>query len=592
MTRAFFYLYATSVRNALAQRFKRLRQPKYLAGALVGGAYFYFFFFRNVFGGWRASAGAAPPLPADATPLYVSLAAALLLVVVALSWLLPNSRAALQFTESEVAFLFPAPVSRRMLIHFKLLRSQLGILVSSFFLTLIFRRSSALGGNALTHAAGWWLILSTLNLHFLGASFARERLLNFGLNPWRRRLLVGGVLVTVAAACWLIVRQSVPAPTEADVVSYATVTRYASSVLDQAPVSWVLAPFRFVVAPYLAANLPAFFAALGPALLLLIAHYFWVARSNVSFEEASMELATRRAERVAALRSGRWRSARDLVKKPRPEPFRLAPRGWTAVAFLWKNLIALGPLFRFRVWLAACAVVVVGVSWLGADPGRAPMLKIVGAVAMMIAAWTLFVGPMLMRREVQQTLAHMDITKAYPMAGWQIVLGELLTPMLLLTFAEWLLLLTIVLCVGGTTRNPVLTLLLGTGGAFGLALIVPPLVGLMLCIPYAGVLYFPAWAQASSGHGGGVEVMGQRLIFVAGYLVVLIVAILPAAGAGGVVFVISNWLTGSDWKLGHVVTALLTALTISGVLVAELAGAVYWLGEKFTRFDLSNEMPR
>ncbi|HET7536848.1 MAG TPA: putative ABC exporter domain-containing protein [Candidatus Didemnitutus sp.] len=584
MTRAFFYLYATSVRNALAQRFKRLRQPKYLFGALVGGAYFYFFFFRKVFGGFRG--GATAPAPAEVTPLYVSLAALILLTIVVLSWILPNSRAALQFTEAEAAFLFPAPVSRRMLIHFKLLRSQLGILVSAFFLTLIFRRSSALGGSALTHAVGWWLILSTLNLHFLGASFARERMLDFGLSPWRRRVLVSAAALAVAAGCWFIVRQTVPAPTEADVVSYATVVHYANEVLSHPPISWVLAPAKFVIAPYLAVNWPAFVVALGPALLLLVAHYFWVARSNVSFEEASLELAARRAERLAAIRSGRWTTDRDRNRKPKPEPFRLKPRGWTAIAFLWKNLIALGPFFRFRVWLIACVVVVAAVSWIGADPGRAPMLKIAGAVASMIAVWTLFIGPMLMRREVQQTLSHMDITKAYPMAGWQVVLGQLLTPMLLLTFVEWLLLLVSVLCLGDAVRNPMLAAALGAGGAFGLALVVPPLVGLMLCIPYAGVLYFPAWAQATGTHGGGVEVMGQRLIFVAGYLLVLLVAVLPAAGAGFVVMLIANWLGGP------IAATIGTAVTVSAVLVAELSGAVYWLGEKFSRFDLSTEMPR
>ena len=41
-----------------------------------------------------------------------------------------------------------------------------------------------------------------------------------------------------------------------------------------------------------------------------------------------------------------------------------------------------------------------------------------------------------------------------------------------------------------------------------------------------------------------------------------------------------------------VITTILTGMIVSAVLVAELAGAIYWLGEKFTRFDLSTEMPR
>lgn len=588
MISAFIYLYVTSVRNALVQRFKRLKQPKYLAAAIVGGAYFYFFFFRPMLRNFRGGAGApvAPSLPVDATSLYLSLAALLLLVVVVASWILSNSRAALQFTETEVAFLFPAPVSRRTLIHFKLLRSQLGILVSAFFLTLVFRRGNALGGNPLTHAAGWWLVLSTLNLHFLGASFARERMLHFGLNPWRRRLLVAAIAIVVAAGCWLAVRHSVTLPTEADVLSFETLARYADGVLHQAPISWVLFPFKLIVAPYLASTMPAFFVAMGPGLLLLAAHYFWVIRSNVSFEEASLELAAKRAERAAAMKAGRWSPGGQTIRRPRSEPFRLRARGWKATAFLWKSLVALGPFVRLRVWLGACVVVVVAVTWVGADPARLPALKIAGAVAGFAGAWVLFLGPMFAQRGIQQTFTHMDITKSYPLAGWQVVLGELLTPMLLLTFVEWLLLLVIVLCLGSTTRNPVAALLLGTGGALGTALVVPPLVGLMLCIPYAGMLYFPAWAQATAAQSGGVEAMGQRLLFVLGYLLVLLVAILPAAGAGLVVLIIAKWL------VGPVVAVVLTAIVASAVLVLELTGAVYWLGEKFTRFDLSTEMPR
>jgi len=581
--RTFVFLYGTSVRNALVQRFKRLRQPKYLIGAVVGGLYFYYFMFRHAFAGLGAPAPAGAPV---SSPLAEPISALILLIVVVLSWILSNRRAALQFSEAEVAFLFPAPVSRRMLINFKLLRAQVAIFVSAFFLTLVVRRGSFLGGSALTHAAGWWILLSTLNLHFLAASFARERLLDFGLNPWRRRLLVGAVVLVVATACWLLVRRTVPLPTDADLVNFQTVARYSGQVLDQPAIRWVLLPFAVVVRPYLAANATAFFTALGPALLLLGAHYFWVVRSTVSFEDASIELAARRAERLNAIRAGRWRSGREVPTKPRPEPFRLAPRGWVSLAFLWKNLIALGKWFRLRTWLVACATAVLVLTWIAADPARRPALQIIGMAALMFGAWLFVFGPMFMRREVQQTLTHLDVTKAYPLAGWQIVIGQLLTPMVLMTFAQWLLLLIAALALGTTTRNPRLALALGAAGAGGIAFILPPLCGLMLCIPYTGVLYFPAWAQSTGPRGGGVEVMGQRLIFMAGYVVVLVAAVLPAAAVGALVyFIVSN-------LVGIYSAVALTTVFVSAVLVAELAGAVYWLGGKLERFDLSTELPR
>lgn len=585
---ALLYLYGTTVRNSLVQRVKRLRQPKYLAGAIVGGAYFYFFFFRNIVrNAGHGPVSAVLPAASETAALYVPLAALALFIVLALGWLIPNRRAALQFTEATVAFLFPAPVARRTLIQAQLLRSQAGIFVSAFFLTLVFRRGAAAGGNALTHALGWWVILSTLNLHLLGASFVRERLLDLGLNLLRRRLLIGGALLALGAVCWLVVRRTVPAPTVADVADFSTMAGYAGRVLTQPPIGWVLAPFALVVRPYFAPDAGAFVAVFAPALLLLVAHYFWVVRSNVSFEEASLAFAARRAEQLAARRSGRWRSGRELPTKPRAEPFALAARGWAPVAWLWKNLIALGPWVRLRTWGIACAVAVAGILWLGASPERMPALKIIGAFALMISVWLALFMPMLLRREMQQTIGQLDLVKAYPLAGWQVVLGDILTPVALMVFIEWWLLLVAALSLGHTTHNAVTAAVLGGSGAVGIALVLPPLCGLMLCIPYAGVLYFPAWAQpAGAQSGGGIEVMGQRLIFMLGYLVVLVVAVLPAAGVGALAFFIAHAL------IGQATAIVVTALLVTTVLVAELLGAVHWLGLKLENFDLSTELPR
>jgi hypothetical protein len=585
-TNALLYLYGASFWGSLRQRVKRLRQPKYLLGAVVGGAYVYFFFFRNFF---RAGGGPAVAVPPETLALYVPLAALLLFGLVAAGWILPRGRAALLFTEASVAFLFPAPVTRRVLIHAQLLRSQITIFFSAFFLTLVFRRGGAFGGSAVAHALGWWLILSTLNLHLLGASFVREWLLGLGLAHRRRQLVIGGVFLAIVAACWFAVRRTVAAPTDLDTSSFTNLADYAHRVLTQAPVAWVLWPFMLVVRPYFAADWPAFLLAAGPALLLLAAHYLWVARTNISFEEASLELATRRAERIAAIRAGRWRSARDLPSKPRPEPFRLAARGWIATAYLWKNLIGLGAFYRLRTWLIACAVAIAGVGWLAADPGRLPLLKVIGAVAVVFSIWTALFIPMLLRRELQQTLEHMDIVKSYPLAGWQVVLGGLITPMALMLFIEWWLLLVMALALGTTTHNAMTAAVLGVAGAGGIALVLPPLCGLMLCIPYAGVLYFPAWAQApgaAQAGGAGIEVMGQRLIFMLGYVIVLGVAVLPAAAAGGLVGFIAYNL------IGQVTAFVLTALTASAILGAELVGAVHWLGGKVEAFDLSTELPR
>jgi hypothetical protein len=588
---AFLYLQFTTVKNALVQRIKRLKQPKYLFGAIAGGIYFYFVFFRRVLGVSSPGSGAAavaPPftMPPDLAPYLVLFAALVLLLLVVVAWVVPSDRAALHFSEAEVAFIFPAPVTRRWLIHFKLLRSQFGILVSVFFLSLIFRRASFLGGSPFLHAAGWWVILSTLNLHLIAASFVREQLLDLGVNVARRRALVLGVLVVLGASSWWWLRGHVAPPAPEDLTGPGAMIHYAGRVLTHPPIGWILAPFALVVRPYFATDYAAFFLALGPALLLMAAHYWWVMRAEVAFEEASIDQARKTAEVVAAVRAGDWRAGRNRPAKPRPAAFQLAPTGLIAVAFLWKNLIALGPFFRMRTWLIFAGLIVGFHVWAITTGLDKHLYAAVAIVPLSIGGWLLIAGPMIMRRDVRLMVTHFDLLRSYPLPGWQVVLGSLLPPIVILAAVEWLLLLLGAPSIGSAAKSAALAAgVLGTG-ALGIALVLPPLAGLMLSIPFAATLYFPAWAESSGSRGGGIEVMGQRLIFFAGYIVVLLVALVPAALCGGLVAFIVNWLAGT-------VTAIVaTAVVACLVLGAEFAGVVWWLGERFEHFDMSQEMPR
>ena len=105
-------------------------------------------------------------------------------------WIVPAQRAALGFTEAEIAFLFPAPITRTGLVHFRLLSVQFRSLFGALILTLFTHRATVLGGNALTHALGWWLIFSALSLHFSGATFTLTQLAERGAVVWRRRALI------------------------------------------------------------------------------------------------------------------------------------------------------------------------------------------------------------------------------------------------------------------------------------------------------------------------------------------------------------------------------------------------------------------
>ena len=262
MNSALLYLQYHSIKNRTVMRVKRLKQPKYLLGGIVGGLYFYWYFFRALLGG----PGGGKPFALFASPdnlaLLEFLGALVLFIVLLLAWIIPHQRAALTFTEAEVAFLFPAPISRRTLIHFKLLRSQTAILFTTLLLTLV---SNRLGGHAWIRAAGCWLILSTVNLHLLGSSFAVTMLLDRGISPWRRRL---GILALAAAVAGVVIvwcRQTLPAFDLSQLGDLAAAKDYAQQVLTAGPVPYLLFPLRLIVRPFLASNALAFLAVLGPA---------------------------------------------------------------------------------------------------------------------------------------------------------------------------------------------------------------------------------------------------------------------------------------------------------------------------------------
>ena len=581
MVLALLYLQFYSIKNRLLMRFKRLRQPKYLVGAIVGALYFYFYFFRYLFvlpgRQARLNLGASP----ESLALYEALGAAVLfLAVLLLGWVLPHERAALAFSEAEVAFLFPAPITRRGLIHFKLLRSQAAILFTTFILMLVTNR---FGGRFWIHAAGWWLILSTLNLHLLGSSFARTMLMDRGISTWLRRLVIFGLILAAGLGVILWAKRSLPDFDLSQIQDLKDVQDKIEVLLTSGPLPWLLYPFRLMVRPYLAPNAHAFLLALAPALALAAVHYWWVARADVAFEEASVEASRKIALKIAAIRSGNFQ-ATHAGTKGRRAPFVLRGTGPPAVALLWKNLISAGQAFTPRLWIVLAATGVIVAGFLAQRSSDSNLVSALGMAAALLVVWSLFIGPQVLRQDLRHDLPLADVLKMYPMRGWQIVLGELLAPVAILSGVQWVLLLVSGVLLwsapGSHLSRPAV---LGIG--LGAAPILPLLNLMVFQIPNAAVLLFPAWLQTGKDRGQGIEVTGQRIIAVLAQLLVFILALIPATLAFGAAYFVSELFLG---RFAAVVPASVAA---GGVLAAEAALGIMLLGKLFERFDVSSELP-
>lgn len=596
MLSALIYLQLTSAKNWVRSRVRRLRQPKYALGAIVAFSYFYFFFFRNL--GRTPVTRPVPPetsplldaaaagvtLPADWLTLSSAIGAVMLLVFVLFSWLVPARRAALGFSEAEIAFLFPAPIKRRSLIHFKLVSSQFRSLVGAAIMMLFSHRWTFLGGSALTHAIGWWFIFSGLSLHFRGANFTLTRLTDLGFGAWKRRILIlAGVIATIAITlAQLPEAERMPAPSDAfDARPFA---QWLMALSQSAPMSWLLWPFKTVIGPFLAADARSFLMTLGPAVAVIALHYLWVVRSAVAFEDSAIEHAEKRAARMAAWEAGGTRGS-VAGAKARRGPFALASFGRPEFAFLWKNLLSTWPYFTVRIGLGCAVILIATLLWIGAHPTWRGLLPGIAAATGIFAAYTLIVGPQFARQDIRSDLGHADIIKTFPLTGWQVILGELLAPTAILSGILWLAILT-----GSLAMYPLaieaewLTSGLQIMIALGLAALIPLLVALQLLVPNAAALLFPGWFQTSRIRGGGPEVMGQRMIFFFAQVVTMALALIPAVALGALLLFTLHVF------IGPIVAVTAATLAMAVVLAAEVGGGIWLLGRRFEHLDLSTEL--
>jgi hypothetical protein len=587
MVGALWYLRVTSIVGRVKSRLKRLKQPKYLAGAVVGALYLYFVFIRRATqgpspGGRPRGPRPPPELTNDFLPLFGEIGALFLFLMLAVNWFFPR-QATLAFSEAEIAFLFPAPVNRRMLVHYRLLGAQLGIIFTALIFTVAFGRGQGFGDQTWFHVIGWWLILALVNLHYTGTSFVYSRLLNRSITTMRRRAITIGVAVVVVLALATWIALSVRLPTPADFSSPSNAARYIAEELHAGPIPWLLALPKLALAPYFAKDIGGFALAMMPALLLLAAHYFWVVHTEVAFEEASIARAEKRAARRRAGQQGDWRGE-AAVRKARKPAFALASSGRPELAFLWKNLLATGAFFRLRPLLLLAVILVAATSWLSRQPNLAPVCGALSVAGLMLLVMTLLLGPQITRQDLRTDLANTDILKTYPLRGWQVVLGEVLTPVVILSVVFWLILMSVYLLLPDGTLNRIPIALRGEA-ALGLAVLAPPFIAIQVLMPNAATVLFPAWVQATRDKTErGIEVLGQRLIFVASQLLVTALVIVPALLVGALVLFLVNLIAGLAVGAAFAVIAMAILLGFEAWL------GIRWLGGRFEAFDLSSEL--
>jgi hypothetical protein len=596
----FAFLTTHSLKNRFQRRLRRLREPRYLVPTALSVLWLLFWVTRGLLGGgsgrppgaFRAFSG---PEVRDALALV---GGGVLFLWTAFLWLVPSQEAALDFTPAEIHFFFPAPLTRREIVHYKLMRAQIGILFGAL-ITSFFWGGGLFRPDGPARLAGFWLLYATLHLHTLGAAFVRTNLIDHGIVGLRRRLvpllvvaLVLGALVLGLVRAWPELTAAAAGiggsdgPTRQGLAQFVTtVGRVGSSgILGTALAPYTV--FPHVVMAQGAAEFARWFA-WGVAILLL--HYLWVVRSETAFEEASVEAAQRKAARVRSAHDSARRGGR-LPLKANTFPWQLAPTGRPATAIVWKNLIALVRITPVRALIVLAAFMLAALGWTTGmnDGSPVPWILIAAVLLVLVALFSALFGPLFVRNDLREDLFHIDAVRTFPLAGESIVWAELLAPWLVLAFLQTFLLVVAMgaLVFSGTTglaklgfeNVPAVGWVLSTFIA-GM-LLLPALTLAQIALQNAIILVFPAWVALGNTRARGFEASGQRMLTLFGSAAVLTVCTLPALIAGAVM----TWLMAGP--VGA--TALVLGAAVAAAwIVAEVAVAARYLGRVLERLDPS-----
>jgi Putative ABC exporter len=559
--RALVYLLTRSALNSARFRLQRLREPRYLVPIIAVAGYV-----------WLALGmpGVRSDLPQLETQDLEQSAGGMLqlalIVGLASSWITAARNPAPPFTEAEVQWLFPAPLSRRTLVGYVLLRPQPSLILVAGCFALLGLAGG--GAHAAQYGVGIYLLFNLFAFNGTLASMVAARIARSSNSLLRSRLpgLAFGAYVAVALTL------AYQPQTQTD-GGAAGVMRWFTEWLDTAPASVMLWPWRtaallpfssggdvFVVRALVVAGMVAV-CALGALLV------------DTPFEEAALTSAEAHARRITAFRKGRGALA-DLstIREVRP----LLPLGATGPAWravLWKNLVAFSRMLSLRQGAIASAFLGIPALALFTDPVNHPW----AACSLLVVdlAFLLMLGPTWFGQGVRADLQYVDVWKSGPLSGRDVVRGG--------TYAACSVLFLLAAAAGivGMAVDPgapLPALDADTRTVCAVAWILfMGLVAVSVAVDSLLSVFAPAWTLPDRGQTG-LENMGRELVSLFARTVLVSFAAIPALALA----------LGVGTALFHAVGS---HALIPGALVA-FAGCIAttelfcgWAGKRLDRLD-------
>jgi putative ABC exporter len=558
------YLAARSARNRLLRQLRRLRTPRYALALLLGLAYL-----------WAVGVGQRPQSgPPDVSPAMLELLGAVgVMLLVLWIWIFGADRRALAFSRAEVTWLFPAPLTRRQLIEYKLLRGQFIILFNVFLWAFLLSRGWA-GGAPWRRAAAIWILLTTLALHRLGVALFRGSLIEHGRAGVRTRAVTLAVVALVATVVLVDAANTVPVLRGAWSLGPESFVAAARDVASRPMLSVLLLPCRWLIRPMLAESWAGWGRAVLPAAAMLLAHFVWVVRSDAAFAESAAAAALKRSARR------RGGSAPRFSAQPIP---RLAPVGWPGGALLWKSLAAVVRTSRARFAVFAFGGGVVAVALLSISGGSATLLEIAGWLVAMWAGFLLVLGPQWIRNDLRTDLSRLAVLRSYPLRGRTVVAAETAGSTAVLTGLQLGLLGIAYLAFWGAKVNEP-SPELRTAILVAAVVFLPAVNFFAMLIQNGAALLLPGWVRIGPDRPIGIEALGHNILVMSGFLAILLVLLLLPVAVGGALFFGLEPTAGWWAAVPAGAAALLVAALEAHLLLARL-------GRVFEATDPSSVAP-
>ncbi len=458
---------------------------------------------------------------------------------------------ALAFTPAEVNFLFSGPFNRRELLLFKIVNNFLAAFLTSIFMALMLRPYTS------GYLCGWvGMLLALIFLQLFTISLGLiANIIGATAFDRRRKIVIGFLFAVVGISVFVFGKDLLQQPGP----------ELLDKILDMPVVSVLLSPFRWLVLVATAEQLwPDFLLWTGLSLVSNLVMLGIVFSLDAHYLEAAADAGEKIYQRLQKVRRGGMTAAGPRSEKKGRLSIPGFPRLGGLGPLAWRQLISATRNLGWLVILGLYSGFVIVPMSFQEFTEMDSQLRILVVPAILIVLLSMFFPPM-MTFDFRGDVDHMEVLKSLPIPTWRLVVGQILTPVVLLSLLE------VALVSGGS-------LILGEFQPIWIILL-PFLFVINFCIFSIENIFFLLFPYRLASNPGDFQLIGRMVILWLLKWIVLMIGL----GMGFLVGAMAYFLFGGSWLAGGIVTWC--------VISCVAAALVPVLVLSFNRFDVSKDLP-